>query len=89
MEKGCVKASTEKMNIKTNTDMHLQQYSIEPFYGQAVADGTNRISYILRIPTPLDEEQMNAILMIIKEMRSPRSYTGDKCIVTDWRRSNE
>ena len=65
--------------------MTLNHYSLEPYYGQQVTDGNNTINYILRIPQPLDSEQMKTILMVIKEMRRPRDYTSDKITVMDFR----
>lgn len=67
--------------------MTLTEYSMEPFYGHRIGDDRNTFNYILRIPGPLDSEQIKAILMVIKEMRSPRYYTSDKITVTDWRKT--
>lgn len=67
------------------SQMALEKYSLEPYYGQQVTNGNNTINYILRIPQPLDYEQMKIILMVIKEMRRPRDYTTDKITVTDFR----
>lgn len=63
----------------------LTKYSMEPFYGQLIEDDRNTFNYILRIPGPLDSEQIKAILMVIKEMRGPRDYISNKITVTDWK----
>ena len=73
------------MQYNTDDRITLTKYSIEPFYGQRIIDDENTMNYILRIPQPLDSEQMKIILMMIKEMRSPRDYTSDKLTVADWR----
>ena len=63
----------------------LTEYSMEPFYGQQIEDNRNTFNYILRIPGPLDSEQIKAILMVIKEMRGPRDYTTKKITIADWK----
>ena len=72
--------------MNTDDRITLTKYSMEPFYGQRIMDDENTINYILRIPQPLDSEQIKTVLMVINEMRSPRDYTSDKIAMVDWRR---
>lgn len=58
------------------------RYKMEAYYGQPIDTCDKRMKYVLSVPFPLDDEQIKALLMIIKEMkRSHRSVRDEYEVV--------
>lgn len=54
------------------------RYKMEAYYGQPINTNDERMKYVLSVPFPLDDEQIKAILMIIKEMRKSHGSVRDE-----------
>ena len=60
--------------------MKIDRYKLEPSYCPPIdeQDKGEFVRYILSVPEPLDQEQMELILRVVSQLRKPNGYCFDK-----------
>ena len=60
----------------------LLKYKMEVYFGQPINPNDNRMKYLLSVPFPLDEGQIQTVLMVIRQMRRSRGLAPDESELT-------
>lgn len=74
--------------METERKLRIERYRIEPYFPRIVEqENEPSVHYMLSVPRPLDREQMELILSVISQMRSPNGYYTDGVMLDVLRRT--